>query len=502
MLQPTLWFLLVLVSLVASSQHGHPVSDNPELITAEVFYPNGSFVVLSVNTTKIQTDYNNLPCPGVDLEELKKDRTKVLQEWVTRTNYDIPHILNVYDKDATPDTVNGTISEFLHVFSIPGFGAFSAKKVAEEYSILAVDPSGVHLFSYLDPTSLVWKEDGITVSYNIVTNYTFYNGAFSLDGFVSDQIAVFTPCSNKIWVDSSLQDPLITRFFGSQTASTPVEENCMYIMQYCTGDNQVYSTLEECIAYMKQVERKVQPCPGGYIANNTICYNFHRKSAAYLPQVHCPHVSPTSTVCRDFCLTRGCGNCDANAECVLTTRPGEILSTYACKCKEGYIGNGQTCSKATCTGAWSCPTSYNFATCVNSTCGCKKAGGFLWDGSKNDVCSCGRNEEVYYVNGEPQCMPLGRCREVWQCPQKDNTVRCDVYGTNALLPFKTCLCNYGYDNLGFARDCQCSAPKREIWSPSANGFVCLTPDECSENYHCASGKTCQKSSGSWLGTCV
>ncbi|SOB73976.1 EGF-like domain-containing protein [Cedratvirus lausannensis] len=502
MLQPTLWFLLVLVSTVASSQHEHPVSDNPELVTAEVFYPNGSFVVVSINTTKIQTDYNNVPCPGVDLQELRQARLVALKEWVERTNQDMEYILSVYDKRATPDIVDGKISEFLHVFSVPGFGAFSALKVAAEYSVLAADPNGIHLFMYLDPTSIVWRDDGITVDYNVIINYTFPLLGFSLDGFVSEQTAVYPPCSDKIWVDASLQDPLVVRFLGSRSGAYSKEENCLDIMRFCTGPNQVYATYDDCISYMTGVEQKPHPCPGGYIANDSVCYNFHKKSAEYLPEVHCPHVSPTSSVCRDFCLVRGCGNCHANAECILTTKPGELLSSYACKCKEGYIGDGQTCTKATCTGAWNCPTSYNFATCVNSTCGCKKAGGFLWDGSKSDVCSCGRNEKVYYVNGEPECMPLGRCRELWQCPQKYNTVSCSTYGTNALLPFKTCLCNYGYDNLGFARDCQCSAPKREIWSPSKNGFVCLRPDECSEGYHCSSGKTCQKAPSSWLGTCV
>ncbi|SPN78923.1 EGF-like domain-containing protein, partial [Brazilian cedratvirus IHUMI] len=106
MLQPTLVFLLLLASFVASSQHEHPVSDNPELITAEVFYPNGSFTVVSINTTKILTEYNNVPCPGVDLTKLKQDRLKVLKEWVERTNQDMDYILSVYDKDATPDIVN------------------------------------------------------------------------------------------------------------------------------------------------------------------------------------------------------------------------------------------------------------------------------------------------------------------------------------------------------------------------------------------------------------
>lgn len=482
--------------------------DHPELIPTEVFFPDGSFIMTTINATVVQNNYKNNPCPGVDPVALREERLKVLNKWVTRTNRDAEYILQVYDEVAAPDTVNGNISEYLHIFSAVPIGTLAAMRVAAEYAILAVNPNGVHLYSSLDPASIYWHPDNITVSYNIITNYTFYGGAFTLDGFVSQQTMVFVPCGTKVWVDASLQDPLAVRFLSSNSQRVTPEQICDLVIPSCTGKNTVYNSYKECLDYMRSVANNTQPCPAGYIGNTTICYQFHANSAVFLPEVHCPHTLPNSTVCRNFCLTRGCGNCSKDAVCVSENAPGDILTKYKCKCKEGYVGDGETCTKVPCLASWQCPGDYNFVTCNNGTCGCRTSGGFLWNSTQQalnerKICSCGPNETVQWYNNAPECIPKGRCREAWQCPQKNkNSITCAPYGTNPLIPYGTCLCNYGYDNPGFARDCQCSTPKREVWSETTKRSVCLSPSECTANHQCSSGRCHFNSTQDWLGTCV
>ncbi|AGC02239.1 hypothetical protein H012_gp213 [Acanthamoeba polyphaga moumouvirus] len=501
------FFMLSFINSISCQNHNH--SESPELINAEVFFPNGSFVIVTINATVLENDYKYNPCPGVDMEALRQQRLEVLKIWVTRTNYDVPHLLNVYKTYGTSDILNNKISEYLNLLSIDEIGTFSALEVASEYAILAVDPNGVQLYSQLDPASIKWSNDNISLTYNIITNYTFKSSGITLDGFVNEQYLRYRPCTAEVWIDYSRQDTLVTRYLSSRsTSQSSPEEICDLVMSACTGVNQVYPTYAACLEYMTGVASNAEPCPSKYIGNTTTCHKFHANSAVYLPQVHCPHVRPyNSTVCRDFCLTRGCGDCDPNAECVFGNKFGSLVPKYECRCRDGYVGNGKTCSRVSCSATYQCPSNYNYASC-NATCGCKTSGGFYWNSSQsavnqNNACQCRDGENVYWNNGVPECIPIGRCHEVWQCPQADtqyNSIKCRKYGTNSVIPFNTCLCNYGYENLGFAYDCQCPAPGKEVWSNSQNSVLCLIPSECTENYHCTSGQ-CLIPPGKWLGVC-
>ncbi|AUV58747.1 EGF-like domain-containing protein [Bandra megavirus] len=502
--------LLLGMFSASNAMDGHTV-EYPELINAEAFFPNGSFAMISLNSTILENNYKYNYCPGVDMDALRELRLEVLEKWVSRTNQDFDHILDIYRTYGTTDTLaNGTISPYIHLFIADGIGTYSGREVAAEYALLAVDPSGVHLFSQLDASSVQWNNDNISAIYNIITNYTFYNGAFSLDGFINTQYIRYEPCTANVWIDYSRQDPLVSRFLAASTgAQASPQEICTVIMDSCTGSNQVYDTFQDCVNYMSGVAANSEPCPGKYIGNTTTCHKFHANSAIYLPEVHCPHVRPyTSTVCRDFCVTRGCGNCDPNAECVFNTPFGKLVPTYECRCRDGYVGDGKTCTRIPCQGDWNCPSDYSYTKC-NGTCGCRTSGGFLWNSTQdainqNKACGCGENEFINWFNGSPECVPIGRCREVWQCPQaatQYNSITCSQYGTNVLIPYKTCLCNYGYANLGFARNCECPAPGREVWSTTKQGTLCLTPSECTDNYHCSSG-SCAIPPGQWLGVCV
>ncbi|AAV50920.1 putative EGF-like domain-containing protein [Acanthamoeba castellanii mimivirus] len=497
-------------NIPADDHHG---AVPPELVMSAVVLKDGRIANYYINATVIETEFNNNPCPCVNQTELKAERLKVLKLWSAYTNYDQQYILDSYEQFATPDTLpDGTVNQFLHQFVVNGYATYSANSVAAEYALQAND-ANIHLFSELDPVSVEWQADNITVIYKIITNYTLPGlpGAPILDGFVNTHYVKFVPCKAEIWIDIMTQDSLVSTYLAAAQSNHPASDICDKIQQACTGPNQVYDSYESCLNYMSVVVNHTSFCPtGSLIANSSGCHYFHASSALNYPEIHCQHVRPyDSPTCQDFCLTQGCGNCDSNAECVFVSGSNSIVPKYQCKCKSGYVGNGTHCSPVTCSAQWQCPSEYNYGSCQNGLCGCNSGNGFKWvpdqaTVNSHQACQCSENETVQWYNGVPECMPIGRCRYVWQCPQaatQYTSITCTKYGQNALVPFNTCLCNYGYDNLGFSYKCQCSVPKREIWSNVRQGTLCLAPNECTDNYHCASNN-CQVQPGQWLGTCA
>ncbi|AGD92783.1 putative EGF-like domain-containing protein [Megavirus lba] len=504
-------FAFYLLSLTCGNEQMN-MDYNSDIISSAIVLHNGTIINVNINVTNLENNYNNILCPNIDIEDLKIERLKVLEKWIERTNYNKSYILQVYDELATPDIlVNGSINSYLHQFIVAGFASYSAKTVAAEYSLQAVDPESIQLFSKLDHASIVWQADNISVIYKIITNYSLasFPGKPIFSGFVNYQYTRFEPCTNKIWIDYSRQDSLIGTYLASaQQVKTP-NQICDLIMANCIGDNQVYPDYASCINYMSGVANHTTFCPGGLIANSTGCHYFHAQSTIELPTVHCQHVRPyDSPVCQDFCLDQGCGDCDPNAECIFDSVFGKLIPKYQCQCKSGYTGNGKTCVRNNCTADWQCPASYNFGRCNDGICGCKSEAGFIWNPSVealelSDTCQCSENETVYWHNGTAECIPIGRCREAWQCPQSadlSTSITCSPYGTNILVPFNVCLCNYGYDNPGFSYHCECNANRREIWSNIKQGTLCLFENECTDDFHCVSDK-CIIPNGQWLGTC-
>ncbi|AGD93056.1 putative EGF-like domain-containing protein [Megavirus lba] len=485
----------------------------PELVMAAVVFQNGTLGNYYINSTIIETGYNDNPCPGVNPVQLQNDRLEILKIWVARTNYNRSYILDIYESLATPDTLaDGSVNEYLHQFIVAGFASYSANSVAAEYSLQAVDPANIHLFSELDVASINWQADNVSAWYNIITNYSLagFPGSPVLDGFVNYQYVRFVPCSTEIWIDISNQDPLVATYLAAGESNHNAIEICNIIIPSCTGVNQVYASNESCIEYMSSVVTHQSFCPGGLIANSSGCHYFHALAARDFPEVHCQHVRPyDSPVCQDFCLDQGCGDCDTNAECVFVTGNGKLIPEYQCQCKPGYVGNGTHCTAVSCNISSECPSNYNYGVCTSGLCGCSYSNGFKWvpdveSVSQNNACQCSANETVYWNNGVPECIPIGRCREVWQCPQaatQFTSITCTKYGNNVLIPFNTCLCNYGYDNPGFSHYCQCSSPKREVWSGSRQQTLCLKPTECTQNIDCVSND-CVIPTGEWLGTCA
>eukprot|EP01089_Gocevia_fonbrunei_P017903 TRINITY_DN5954_c0_g1_i1.p1 TRINITY_DN5954_c0_g1~~TRINITY_DN5954_c0_g1_i1.p1 ORF type:complete len:494 (-),score=82.83 TRINITY_DN5954_c0_g1_i1:57-1493(-) len=455
-------------------------------------------------------------CPGVDMTALRAERERVLYIWVSRMNYDQQYMLDAYDNFTTSDDGN---PEHVHEFIIDTFGSYHTRIVAEEYALLAVDPNVFQLFTLADPVSLRWTESNI-VWYKAITNYTFnfMPTKPTYDGFINDNLLKFEPCTAKIWVDLSRQDVLVARAIVQDEQNLPASVICGIIQSACVGANQVYDSQAACEDFIGNLG--TSPCPSGQLTNTSNCYFFHATAASYLPDYHCPHVRPgyhpkgPSVKCVDFCLTEGCGNCHADAHCEFKTPFGQLTPSYTCVCNDGYSGDGtDSCVENSCTADYDCPSQTPFVDCINNRCHCAES--FYWNtsaaaASQAKSCGCLANENLVWTNGVPECVPIGRCRAghredctIPMGPHSWNSVKCREYGSNVLLDhlYKTCLCNYGYDNLGFALACQCSSPKREVWDAASQGNLCLKPTECTENYHCSSGR-CNKAVGATVGTCA
>ncbi|KAI9684421.1 MAG: hypothetical protein M1829_002231 [Trizodia sp. TS-e1964] len=83
-----------------------------------------------------------------------------------------------------------------------------------------------------------------------------------------------------------------------QVQQAVIQQTCGATQQLCTGANQVYSSVEDCIA-------KLSAKPYGNYdevwGDNVVCRTIHLRLAALRPQVHCPHVGPTGGMkCVDY----------------------------------------------------------------------------------------------------------------------------------------------------------------------------------------------------------
>ncbi|QHN71135.1 hypothetical protein [Mollivirus kamchatka] len=458
---------------------------------------------------------------------LAEERLEVLAIWASRTNIDQDYLRSVYDAHATEDFFpNGTANPWIHVFTLDQMGTFTGKEECREYAVLAADPNWVQINSSLDMASIVWL-DANTIAYRTVSNYTvhFVPGSPHFDGFLNDQVIGYQPDTAKVSLDYSRQDPLVIRYFQSTQGVLPAANICRVITDSCVGANQVYADYADCLAYMTVVEAHPQICPSSYLANNTGCYAFHAQAATLLPSIHCMHVmpGPDTPRCRDLCVETGpCGSCHPNADCVFATPLGQILPQYACQCKDGYTGDGilscqaNACPAAACNGSSTdpkaqCPSDYPASECNQGLCGCLVSGGFTWNTSTvaqstDSACTCDpKNEQLFWHQGQPECIPKGRCRDVSQCPQADaqyTSVHCETYGFNPVISYGSCLCNYGYDNPGFSYPCQCPEPRREAWNPATNQTICIAPEECTAASPCPSTTdTCYFINDQGIGFC-
>lgn len=152
--------------------------------------------------------------------------------------------------------------------------------------------------------------------------------------------------------------------------------------------------------------------------------------------------------CTDSCVPF-CQNCSPNGFCAGSINIDASVN-YFCKCKDGYTGDGHTCTPNTCTANWQCQSPTYSTTCTNGICQC--ANSFEWNTTTaaqqaGAVCACNSSSTLYWNGNVAECIPIGRCRQRWQCPQDYNSVTCIQYGQNAFIPYDTCVCNFGFDGI-------------------------------------------------------
>ena len=378
----------------------------------------------------------------------------------------------------------------------------------------------------LFPTSIVLAEEsdqGDRYTYQYYINATQLNpltgGTVDGDGIGYTGNIVFAPNTSKVMTEvvSSL---LGQAFFNSAAGAVPALQLCSGIVGIATVVNgscppgspyQQFSSLDDCLTKMAEVvaTQSVSPCNDILTSNSTACRNVHYVTAlANQPQSqidHCPHVQIPSPVCIDRCLVN-CSNCDPNAQCVFVlTLTGSRV--YSCLCNPGYVGNGTTCTRVTCSAQYDCATgdNYNYVACINGTCACQPS--FEWDTTLG-TCVIPEGTNVVYNNGQAVALPLGRCYEQWQCSNFGlggyNDLTCVQFGVNAFVPYLTCICNYGYDG-GFNVPCTCASGKTITWSSQLNSNVCLFPYECAASYDCSYGQSCNTTNSGYpgvIGVCM
>jgi len=346
------------------------------------------------------------------------------------------------------------------------------------------------------------------------------------DGSHNEQYFFFDNCSDQITFIISTLDRDQNAFLVDQTSiNFGANITCDLAFYLACGftpylNRTGFSSREECFEQYSTLGQSF--CPEQFTSNSLVCRTLHAANAIHEPQIHCAHLPYNdSPVCVDKCLTRGCGNCDANAICrselnVTATliRDLDTIVSYHCECKQGYKGDGETCNFVeSCSVTSDCVDDYPYVACVNGKCKCTN--NLIWKGDTG-TCGCGSDETIQWDNGLPYCLRKGKCVHRWQCPQANlpgvsdayNRITCGQFQyPNNITIGDFCLCDHTYDNVGIEYPCACSTPKTEKWDPNMvtelatlGGYRCLAPEECTIFWHCDS-QNCVIESGEEIGTC-
>jgi len=443
--------------------------------------------------------------------------------WQLRAIGGVPAMIAAYG----PTVVNYSIISH----NVLGIGNFGPADVAFEYDFLApgLEPligyAAVKLSPIWDINTTQWiTADTLQVDYTITISVGYDPAvavyAFDNQVFRAREYIVFQANSPLITLGYTINPPSALTMFDLVASTLPAQALCGVIFQACnqvnaSGYNYIQDTgfagFAECVAFMSQVPA-TQPCPYVQRSNTTACRQLHAFGAFFLPSVHCSHVKPNSPVCRAQCLP-ACSGCDANAKCV-ATYPGIPLTrasfnpVYVCQCKNGYIGDGQTCAPILCNNAKKCPAPEGTYSCSAEGNRCECASSFTPQpallGANRSLCSCPEPSKIYLSRGTPVCVSQGHClsdAERYMCDiQRHNEVKCvkqaNVFDTDSL-----CVCNYGFVG-GVEYPCVCAADRRTVFSTVMSGQVCLNATECTENAHCVSPQVCVGVSVDTVGQCV
>lgn len=450
--------------------------------------------------------------------DLLADRYATAELWTTRANN--PTLMNLVYSDQYSDP------NMVHYAK--GVGAFGPpREIALEYDstiFINFGPPNTIAFTIYDPTTIKFISEDVWLVYYYVN---FTQGYDTQTGNYAVYQSIFRSMDYIIFIPGTAKLLLAYTDFGSDYAKSIASSNAVidpttvceiFIFGSCNGSALFggprpylnltgFTTVLECINFLNNLQPTV--CPYIIQSNTSICRLIHGLSAVLLPEVHCPHVRPyDSMVCFDQCLPE-CSNCDSNAECVALNAniPTDFTTHYKCQCKNGYIGNGTSCTPLSCTSG-QCPSSSGTYNCSSGLCKCTETfSSNPTNYTNNNLCTCPSPSKVFWNLGKPVCVPEGRCiddtNNRYNCQswgQNYNQVKCTALPNNRWAIFGVCTCNYGYIG-GAEFSCQCDASRRVVWSTTLNGDVCLNVTECTENWHCTYPLTCVKQSGQPIGKC-
>jgi len=444
---------------------------------------------------------------------LQDDRLAAAKVWQLRSANSAAMNLAYSDTYTTPDVAH----------TIRDVGEYGPREVALEYDNLVLDLAvfvGYEpyvLRTYWDPSTTQWIDaNTLRVDYtlDLKTGFDPVARVYTVDGkgFRDTEFIVFQPGTAKITLGYTIQDPAAIKAIATQDAVTSNQYICNdVIFPACNGTaanprpylaNTGFTTVQACVNFLNSLP-KPNPCPFVRKSNTPDCRLLHGFSSFFLPQIHCAHVRPVSDVCKNECLP-ACANCDANAECIADF-PTLLDPVFKCKCKNGYIGNGTSCSPKPCVNA-GCPSAWGTYNCSSQgLCTCKP--GFDTNPQANftngsNLCTCPPGQQNVTTSSGVTCIPPGRCIDAsWQCTrQAYSQVKC-VNPGNTFTSLNACICNYGFEG-GWEYPCVCPAGKRSLWSSSINGEACLSSSECTDGWHCPYGQSCQVNSTSVIGRCV
>lgn len=467
---------------------------------------NPRFILLAVLCAAIVLVSSQAPP-----EPLLSQRMAALQTWVGRAASPVL-TGQAYAQYSDPAIVTHTVRD---VGSF-GPGAFLA---AEYDSVLFVPgvygvPSLV-LRPTFDPSTLRWlDQDTVQVDYvlnvSALYNPTLQQYTAIANGLRFRDIFVFVPNTSLVKLDYGIQDPYGARVFEADAAAVNPEQLCGLLFFACTRTPEEYADMgftdfASCVAFVTALNAgPPSVCSFPFKSNTTLCRLLHGISSVQLPSVHCRHVRPLdSMVCREQCLP-ACNGCSPNAHCT-PVFPTIFTLQYKCTCKEGYTGDGYTCTANACATATDCNDNPNQVACSSGLCKCRPS--FTWNSTNTqDVCQCIDGNVFSDGANGPVCIPTGRCLQDNHCQvQNSETVKCTAYEpvTQYSPPFKACLCNYGYQG-GWEYPCSCPAPKREVYSRAQQGKICIAATECTEDRHCPqpNGRCQTPAAGSSIGLCA
>lgn len=395
---------------------------------------------------------------------------------------------------------------------VVGIGYYKPKDAAYEYDSLVfalevlIGFNPVILQPRFDRYSITWNgTDRLIVDYfaTIKTGFNPSTGVYDIiaEGIRYREYMKFVPGTKFIDDGLTFPEPAETKIFETQTSSFSPEAVCYgFVGPACLNtpywSDTEFSSLVDCVQFLYALGPDSESkSPYTNSANTTGCRQFHGTLALIDPAVHCSHTAKNSHKCHDASMGV-CDSCHQFAECTGDVSTETFQTTFGCKCKPGYKGDGfNSCVAQNCSATWQCQMDAGTGGCSSGICKC--ADTFVWNPATGK-CDCPAPSTKFWADGHPTCHRLGRCDYDWQCPQKANEIKCRSVGFNPYVE-KACLCNRGF-NGGVERQCVCDGG-RAVWSAIDNGNVCIKGNECTVNWHCPNNGLCVGATSTEFGHC-